>query len=254
MASIIEVAIAAAQNAGTYLQEQFGKQHETHSKDVFELVTACDKESERIIINTIKAAFPEHHILAEESGNSGLASVYIWIIDPIDGTHNFIRHTVDFGVSIGIVYKNEYVAGVIYMPCTNDLYSAEQGSGAFKNNTAIAVSLNSNLLRATIAYDSSLHHAAGRMVRTLDRLSGKIFNLRIYGSSVRNLTYLAEGAVDAVIEFDDKPWDSAAGICINREAGAQITTTRGKPFAFGDKDYVASNGSIHAQLLPLISD
>ncbi|MDD5674890.1 MAG: inositol monophosphatase family protein [Chitinivibrionales bacterium] len=252
MTDIISVARAAALEAGTFLKDHFGHALTITEKYEHELVTQLDRQAEDIIAGHIRAAFPGHNILGEEGGASDNGGDYLWIIDPLDGTHNFIRSMPLFGVSIGVVYKKEHVAGVVYIPCETALYCAERGGGAFKNDRKITVSKTAQLRGCTLAYDSSLFVNPERMCGVLGDLARHVFNVRMLGSSACNLTYLACGSVDACIEFDDKPWDSAGGVTIIREAGGTVTNLAGEPFTLEDNNYIASNTLLHPRLLEIV--
>ncbi|MDD5195165.1 MAG: inositol monophosphatase [Candidatus Omnitrophica bacterium] len=253
MSEIVEVAVNAARQAGKYLYDNFGKISKIESKGDRNLATNLDKEAEKIIVDSIKAKFPNHGILAEEGGSCGLENDYIWIIDPLDGTHNFIRGINIFGVSIGIVYKGEFVAGVIYMPVDDELYVAEKGTGAYKNNKKITVSKTRSLKECSISFDSSIRYTPQVMLKTLGDLANEVFNVRMFGSSVRVLSYIAEGKLDFAVEFHDRPWDFAGGVCIITEAGGKLTTLRGQPLTYKTIGYIASNSVTHGAVEAIIN-
>jgi len=253
MSKIVDLAIEAAKEAGNFLMDSFGQISRIDSKGDRDFATNLDREAEEIIIGKIKAKFPDHGILAEESGTEGLDKDYIWIIDPLDGTHNFIRNIDIFGVSIGVVHKQkEFVSGVIYMPKSKELYSAEKGQGAYKNEVKISVSSNSNLKQCSIAFDSSIRYSPKPMLATLEDLANQVFNLRMFGSSARHLSYVAEGVLDFAVEFHDRPWDFAGGVCIIEEAGGRLSDLRGDPLTYKTIGYVASNRNIHDQVVEIV--
>ncbi|MFH1772272.1 MAG: inositol monophosphatase [Candidatus Omnitrophota bacterium] len=254
MTELLKIGIQAAQDAGRFLLENFGKISKIESKGDRNFATNLDKEAEAMIIDKIKSNFPSHGILAEESGKDGIDKDYVWIIDPLDGTHNFMRNLNIFGVSIGVVHKeNDFIAGIIYMPQDNELYAAERGAGAYKNGNRITVSKHNNLKECSISYDSSIRYAPESMLRVLGGLSKKVFNVRMFGSSARHLSYLAEGSLDAVVEFHDRPWDFAAGVCIIEEAGGKLTTFKGQPLTYKSIGYIATNTVIHPQIQEIVS-
>ena len=232
MKELLSVAIDAAKEAGNILLEGFGKQIQTEKKADRSIVTEIDKKSEKIITGFLHSNFPSHKIIGEESGTSfsGDNDGYCWVIDPLDGTHNYIRGISLFGVSIGLLYGQEFAAGVIYLPCEDILYVSERGSGSFKNNTRIKVSSVNSLQECTLAYDSGFKANAQQKLKLLQKIAPGVFNVRILGASVRNLTYLAEGKVDMVIEFDDKLWDYSAGISLVLEAGGKVSGHDGSQF------------------------
>ncbi len=255
MNEMITVCTQAALQAGALLKANFGNSELQVEKKVdHSLVTNVDKEAERIIVSQIRGKYPSHSIIGEESGQDGVGNDYIWIIDPLDGTHNFIRGINMFGVSIGVVHQGRFVAGVIYLPVLEELYVAEYGSGAYKNERKIKVSGYQNLSECTVAFDSSIKKAPQAEVQILQKLSINTFNIRMFGTSIRQLSYLAEGVLDGIVEFDDHPWDFAAGACIVAEAGGMITNLQGGPLTHMDTGFCASNGKVHQQIQALIQD
>ncbi|MBU1113452.1 MAG: inositol monophosphatase [Candidatus Omnitrophica bacterium] len=254
MSKILDVGIEAARVAGKFLWDNFGKVSQIKKKGDRDFATNLDREAEAMIISKIKARFPDHAILAEESGSSGQDKEYIWIIDPLDGTHNFIRNIDIFGVSIGLVHKQkDFVAGIIYMPKDDELYSAEKGQGAYKNGRKISVSANDVLKDCSIAFDSSIRYSPEQMLPALGNLAREVFNVRMLGSSARHLSYVAEGVLDFVVEFHDRPWDFAGGVCLIEEAGGSLTDLKGKPLTYKNIGYIASNKKIHQRVVEIVS-
>jgi myo-inositol-1(or 4)-monophosphatase len=253
MGDIANLAADAAKEAGIYLLNNFGKIKNVESKGDRNLATNLDKEAERMIVDRIKSKFPGHGILAEEGGASDLDSDFIWIIDPLDGTHNFIRSINIFGVSIGVVHKNKFVAGAIYMPVDDELYVGEKGNGAYKNNAKICVSSVKELKECSISFDSSIRYSPDIMLSVLGDLSREVFNVRMFGSSVRVLSYIAEGRLDFAVEFHDRPWDFAGGVCIIEEAGGKIADLKGNDVTHKTIGYIASNGLTHGKVQKIVS-
>lgn len=258
MSEILTLGIEVAKQAGKFLADNFGKISKIESKGDRNLVTNLDKEAEKIIVDKIKAKFPEHGIIAEEGAKVREDRDYLWIIDPLDGTHNFIRDINIFGVSVGVVYKGGFIAGVIYMPLENELYAAEEGCGAYKNDKKISVSSVDNLRDCSISFDSSIRYSPKPMLKVLDNLAREVFNVRMFGSSVRVLSYIAEGKLDAAVEFHDRPWDFAGGVCIIEEAGGKLIDLKGVSLTYKTVGYIASNKNIHEKIkdivLPLIKN
>lgn len=250
---IMSVAIEAAQEAGHLLLSGYGRTGEIESKRDASLVTEYDKESERLITSKIRAAFPSHAILAEEGTTGGAGTDYCWVIDPLDGTHNFIRQVSAFGVSIGVMRGDEFFIGVINIPREREFYAAQKGQGAFCNEKPIRVSDVRDLAKCSLCFDSAVRSAPQVIPVTLSDLGTRVFNLRVYGSSVRVLTYIADGRADASIEFDDAPWDFAAGIALIQEAGGVVTAMDGSPMTLAKRGYVSSNGHLHPQMLDRVA-
>ena len=252
MSDILKVGIEAAREAGKFLSDSFGKITRIEKKGDRNFVTNLDKEAEKIIIDRIRNKFANHGIIAEESGKKDIDKEYLWIIDPLDGTHNFIREIDIFGVSIGVLHRKEFVAGIIYIPRTEELYTAEKGSGAYKNGKKIRVSCRDKLNDCSISFDSSIRYASGVMLKVLGELAEEVFNVRMLGSSARQLSYLADGRLDAVIEFHDMPWDFAGGVCIVEEAGGRLGSLKDGPLSYKDVGYIASNGLVHEKIKDII--
>lgn len=253
MKEIIRVGIQAAKEAGAYLLANYGKIREVRSKGDRNLFTNVDKTVEKMVARRILAAFPSHGIIGEEGSSRKGSSEYVWIIDPLDGTHNYIRSIPVFGVSIGIVKDKEFVAGVIFMPWDDELYAAEKGSGCYKNNKRIRVSGTGRLHDCSLHFDSGIRYNPGLLLPVLGDLADAVFNLRMMGSSARSLSFLAEGKLDAVVEFEDKIWDCAAGICLIEEAGGKVTSLTGEKMTPETVGYVAANPLIHKPVLKIIS-
>lgn len=252
MKEILTVAENAAREAGALLNENFGKLIDVEKKADHSLVTNIDKGAEKIIIDVIKSSWPSHNIIGEESGMSQNNGEYTWVIDPIDGTHNFVRGIKLFGISIGIIKGQEFVAGVIYLPYEDALYKAELGSGAFKNENRISVSNFKKPDECTLLFDSGFKAGAGGKIDAFKKVAPQMFNVRLFGASVRNLTYIAEGISDVLIEFDDNLWDYAAGITIVKEAGGKVTDLMGNDITLKDRSYIASNGFVHEAVQRMI--
>lgn len=252
MGDLLSVAIEAAEEAGGFLIEQYGRVRSIHHKADYSIATNVDQEAEQLIIGRIRRTFPHHGILAEESGSAGDSGDYVWVIDPLDGTHNFVRGIQLFGVSIGVARDGEFIAGVIYLPFQNQLYTGEKGMGAAKNGVPIRVSSHGELNEATVSFDSNIRREPGSKLRILADLSSKIFNLRMFGASVRVLSYIAEGKVDATVEIGDRAWDFAAGACIVQEAGGMATDLNGRPLTPQSTGYIISNGLLHKEVLSIV--
>ncbi|MDH5657184.1 MAG: inositol monophosphatase [Spirochaetia bacterium] len=253
MKDLLNTAIDAAKEAGDFLYENFGKHASIESKSEKNLVTNLDKEAEEMIIRKITAAFPGHSLLGEESGESSTDSDYMWIIDPLDGTHNFIRGIDVYGVSIGITYKQQFAGGVIYMPVSNEMYSAEKGSGSFKNGKKISVSSITDVSKCSLSYDSTIRENPEMILGILKHLSKEVFNIRMTGSSVRLLSYIAEGIFDISVEFCDSAWDFAAGAVLIQEAGGVITALDGSPLRYKSRGYLAANPEIHPRIRDILT-
>ncbi len=249
MKDIMNVAVEAAREAGELLRASRRGALRVEAKADASLVTNLDQEAERIIVSRIEAAFPGHDVLGEERGRVARGSEYVWIIDPLDGTHNYIRGMETYGVSIGVSRGERFVTGVIFIPETGDMYSAERGAGAWRNGERIRVSSRAALSTCCIGFDSEVGRDTQRKLRVLAALAPRVFNVRMLGSSARTLSQIAEGGLDGVLEFSDHLWDFAAGVVLVEEAGGRVTGFTGAPVSMTDTAYIATNAHIHEALM-----
>jgi myo-inositol-1(or 4)-monophosphatase len=248
------VGIAAAYNGGRVLMSHFGNVSRIDKKGVIDLVTEADTESEDAIINTIKNVFADHTILAEESGLSTGDSDHRWIIDPLDGTTNFAHQIGLFSVSIAFALKGETVFGLVLSPLTRELFTAVKNRGASLNGRRIAVSqvaaISDSFLVTGFPYNLRDHFdpLLTRFSKCLKATQG----VRRLGSAAIDLCFMACGRFDGFWEQNLKPWDTAAGELIAREAGAIVTDFSNKPFTIYKKEILATNGKIHKEMLSLL--
>lgn len=253
---MLDVAIRAAREAGQYLKEHVGRARavETKKGEERNLVSEIDKGSEARIISLIKSRFPGHDVLAEESGGASTSGTYRWIIDPLDGTTNFLHGVPIFCVSIGVEHNGEIVAGVVYDPNLDELYTAERGSGAFLNGQRLTVSSTSEMIRSLLVtgfpYDIARNpqHAVEHFNNFLMAARG----IRRLGSAALDLCYVAAGRFDGFWEVHLQPWDMAAGKLLVEEAGGRTTDFTGAPARIHGKQIVASNGEIHGAMLEVL--
>jgi myo-inositol-1(or 4)-monophosphatase len=243
-----ELAVKMAREVGRLLRGHFGRDIRVKEKGDRDLVTDIDLKAEKKIIRLIKKNYPEDNILSEESEQATFNSDFKWVIDPIDGTHNYIRGIENFGTSIALAHKDRVVLGVIHLPMSDELYFASKDGGAFLNQRKISVSRRT-LGETTLVYDSTIRLNKGPMLKYLNRLADEVFNIRMFGSTVRSLTYVAAGRADLEVEYNDKPWDFAAGLLLVEEAGGRATDLKGKRWTLDSKGYIASNGRIHRQVV-----
>lgn len=254
---MLQVAIEAARTAGLFLKEHVGKVRNVETKQGEErnLVSEIDRRSEAMIIDIIHRHYPGHGILAEESGGSGNAD-YVWVIDPLDGTTNFLHGLGIFCVTIGIQYRGEVVGGAIYDPNTDELFTAEKGAGAFLNGARLSVSRSNDLMHSLLVtgfpYDiaDNPDHAVEHFVNFLMRARG----IRRLGSAALDLAYVAAGRFDGFWEVHLHPWDMAAGVLCVREAGGAVTDFAGNAHTIVREQVVASNGAIHPEMLRVLAN
>lgn len=244
-----QFAMNLAKRAGAIAKKRFGHKLKIVEKSLGQFVTDADKKVEKFIISSIKKKFPDHHILAEESGENGKHSEYTWIIDPIDGTNNFMSGIPDFGIEIALAKNNEVLLGVIYLPMYDELYVAEKGKGAFMNGKRIHVSGKKEEDETMLLYSCTFRQNLGWHIGHLDSLMRVFKRPRLLGSASIELAYVAIGRAESYVAWHDEPWDYAAGNLIVEEAGGKVTTLDGKPWFLGMGGLVASNRRFHDRIL-----
>ncbi len=255
MEQIIAVATDAAKEAGAILKELFADRMKRYEmKNAHDIVAEADLKSEAIILGRIKDAFPDHAILSEEAGENGKESEYKWIVDPLDGTINFSRGITEFSVSIAVSRNDELVFALVYEPVSDRLFVAEKGKGATVNGAIIRVSDERNLVNTLLATDNTSNITNRiRNFRLLEKVCANVRHVRIFGSSALHLARIAIGEIDAYYKIDCNYWDNAAGILILREAGGIVTDMSGAYISPKSDTIVATNGSVHEELLKLLN-
>ena len=246
---------AIAREAGALLLEKFKQRIGFTYKGDVDLVTEADKAAEKLITERIRQQFPGHGLFGEEGARQNLDSDYRWYIDPLDGTTNFAHGFPVFCVSLGLEYKNELIAGVVFDPTRDELFAAEKGSGAFLNGERIQVSKVNNLAESLsgTGFPSHKRHKNPNIffyhVITL-----RSHGVRRAGSAALDLANIASGRLDGFWEFNLNPWDTAAGVVLVREAGGRVTYMDGSPWKIESAQTLASNGLIHQQMLDVMRD
>jgi myo-inositol-1(or 4)-monophosphatase len=253
---MLNTAIAAAREAGAYLKESVGKVRSIEIKKGEErnLVSEIDRTSEAKIISMIRSRYPTHGFLGEEGGGVNTEAEYRWVIDPLDGTTNFLHGLPIFCVTIGLEYRGEIVAGVVYDPNREELFTTEKGSGAFLNGDRLAVSPHDELIRSLLVTGFP-YNIAENPDNAIERFNAFLMaarGVRRLGSAALDLCYVACGRLDGFWEVQLHPWDMAAGILMVTEAGGAVTDFTGGPMSIYRKDIVASNGKIHRLMLEVI--
>ncbi len=269
----LEVGILATKKAKEILLRYFeeSKKLKVDEKSKNDFVTQADKESEKIIINTILEIFPDHKIYAEESMHNlddFKDEDIIWIIDPLDGTKNFIHHVPIFGISIGIVkfsskYKKNYypfkkgyiklLAGVINLPVLDELFFCKLNGGAYKNFSKIEVS-NRPLSKALVAtgFPFRLKHVVDNYLKSFKEVFLKVAGIRRMGSAAIDLAYTAAGYFDAFWEHNLHPWDIAAGVLLIKEAGGKVSDFLGGDNIFVSGNIIGTNNTCYDEFLNII--
>ena len=253
----LNVAKLAAEKAGVILLDSWNKIQisQIHKKQLNDYVTTVDLESEQKIISTIKATFPDHTIYAEESGEESGDSRYRWIIDPLDGTKNYIHGNPVCAISIALQEENKTIAGVVYDPFRNEMFYAEKDKGAFLNNQKITVSNETELSACLLAtgFPFKRKDLLKQYLQTFSAIFNKVSGIRRAGAAAIDLVYVACGRFDGFWELLLSPWDIAAGAIIVQEAGGKITDMDGKNNYLQSGNIIASNNIIHNEMLNEIS-
>jgi myo-inositol-1(or 4)-monophosphatase len=252
---MIDFAIDLARRAGALLREGLRRERSVELKGAFNLVTDMDHASEALIIDAITARFPDHAILAEESGaRVGVGPT--WLVDPLDGTNNYAHGFPFFCVSLALWEDRAPVLGVVYDPLRDELFSAEAGGGAFCNGQPIRVSptpaLGAALLSTGFPYDYATQPANN--LREFDRVYARCQGVRRNGAAALDIAYVAMGRLDAHWEMYLKPWDTGAAALLTLEAGGRLSDWQGHDWHPWTHDLIASNGLIHDELIHVLSE
>jgi myo-inositol-1(or 4)-monophosphatase len=245
-----------ALKAGKFLLDNMGElsKSDVSYKGHIDLVTRVDRESEALITSAIRERFPDHGILAEEGARQDTSTEFTWIIDPLDGTTNYVHSFPLYCVSIGVARGNEPVVGVIYAPYTNELFCAESGRGATLNGRPIRVTGTTTLSEGLYCTG----FACMRQPEKPDNLGNFIRFLRVCqgvrrgGSAALELAYVAAGRLEGFWELSLSPWDVAAGAVLVREAGGRVTDMQGGDDYLHGRTVLATNGHLHQEMLSML--
>jgi myo-inositol-1(or 4)-monophosphatase len=247
----------ACKKASKLLIRDFGEVEklQVSKKGPGDFVTNSDKRTEKIIINELSLARPDYSFLAEESGATGKSAEFKWIIDPIDGTTNFLHGVPYFAISIGLEKNKEIICGMIFNPITNEMFYAEKGKGAYLNNSRIRVSSRKNIDECVLLTGGPILSYKNKEIffKEYESVSRKVAATRKFGSSALDLAYLASGRCDGVWERNLNYWDIAAGIIIVKEAGGTVTDFKGGDKYIEDRNLLATNSKIDKDLIALLA-
>ncbi len=248
----LKFAVDMAKEAGNILLKHFGKitSIDRKSSDI-DLVTLADTKSEEFILENIYSIYPDHHIIAEESDLTKGNSNYRWIIDPLDGTTNFVHNLPIFAVSIGLQYNKETILGVVYNPAANKCFTAEKNGGAFLNGESIEISSTNTLSNSLLVTGFPYIHDDNweRSFDLFRELYGKTQGIRRLGAAALDFCFVAMGRFEGFWEFGLMPWDVCAGALILQEAGGKVTDWDGSPMPFSGRRVLATNGFIHGKMM-----
>lgn len=244
----LELATKLSKKSAGIIKAGLKNSYKIAKKGPTDLVTDIDKNSERLIKEGINRAFPLDSIISEESANDeNNLSEYCWVIDPLDGTTNFVHNYPPFGISIGLLHKQIPVMGVVLELPSENLYTAVKGLGAYCNKNKLNVSKISSLINSLLVtgFGYVKNKNWERNIKYFKQFTLLTQGVRRSGAASIDLCYLASGKVDAYWEYDLSPWDISAGMVIAKEAGARITQLNGDISSIYDNNLLASNGVIH---------
>lgn len=255
MSDFLSTAIDIAHEAGALLSDFAARKIGFELKGEYDLVTAADRASEALVVERLKKHFPDHSIVAEEGGGQELSGEYRWYVDPLDGTTNFAHGFPVYNVTLGLERAGQLIAGVIFDPTRNEMFSAERGSGAFLNNERISVSKAARIDDCLVAtgFPSRRRHQNVN-VHFYYQLAMMTHGVRRAGAAAIDLAYVACGRLDAFWEFGLNPWDMAAGILMLEEAGGRATTMKGEAHNLKSPHLLATNGHLHQPILDVFGE
>ena len=252
---MLNFAMETAREAGQILLEKFGRKIDISFKGNINLVTEADFASEKLIVEKIRSHYPKHSILAEESGAADIDdSVWKWVIDPLDGTTNYAHGYPCFCVTLALEHRGEIVVAATFDPTRDEMFAAENGSGATLNGRKIRVSeteeLQNALLVTGFPYDAKNRE---NFARNFSELLVKSRGIRRDGSAALDMAYVACGRFDGFWEEGLNPWDVAAGLLLIEEAGGRVSYYDDSTFSIYKPPICASNNLIHAEMLNVLN-
>jgi myo-inositol-1(or 4)-monophosphatase len=265
------VAEGIARQAGALLRSFYAKGVATEYKGDVDLVTEADRASEQLVVEKLKAAFPEHGVYGEEGTRSGLESEYRWYVDPLDGTTNFAhgfpafcvilgleKRAAGLAADAGVISKDqdgEMVAGVIYDPLRDEMFSVERGRGAWLNHRKISVSKTATVQESLTAtgFPSQKRHSSPN-IHLYQQMTLRSHGVRRAGSAGLDLAYVACGRLDGFWEFNLNPWDTSAGVLLVEEAGGTVSHFDGGKFTLDSREVLATNGLIQGEMVHLFTE
>ncbi len=257
--ALLNVMIAAARKAGRALKRDFGEVEklQVSLKGPANFVSAADRRAEETLYAELAKARPNYGFLGEEGGErAGADKTHRWIVDPLDGTTNFLHGIPQFAISIALEREQTVVAGLVYNPANDEIFIAERGKGAFLNDQRIRVANRKRLNDAVIACGLPHYGRPGFPLahRETGALQQQVAGLRRFGAAALDLAWVAAGRLDGYWERNIKPWDVAAGLILVREAGGYVTDCDGGEDMFGKGEVAAGNEAIHKEMLRVLRD
>jgi len=259
MQPMLTIALRAARTAGEKIVRAGDRLDliKVDEKGINDFVSDVDRNAEQEIISIISRAYPDHGYLGEESGSSNPDSDYIWVIDPLDGTTNFLRGIPHYAVSIGCLLKGKLEYAVVYNPVTREEFTASRGYGAQLNGKRLRVTSRPTLDGALVGTGIPFHHHKEELMpgylKTLGELASKTAGIRRPGSAALDLAYVAAGRYDAFWEMGLKPWDIAAGALLVLEAGGLVSDFNGGNDYLESGNVVCGNPKCFKQVLQIVN-
>jgi myo-inositol-1(or 4)-monophosphatase len=255
LALIKRTGIGAAFRAAKTIRRYMESRPPVEKKGAIDFVTQADRDSEAVIISTIRNRFPDHGVLAEESGLSQEGATCRWIIDPLDGTTNFIHGLGLFCISIVFQCEDEILVGIVLDPVSGELFSAVRGQGACLGNQPISVTRAHRVADSLLVtgFPYNLKSILPTLMQRFAAVTGASLGVRRLGSAALDLCYVDCGRFDGFWEQNLNPWDTAAGFLIAAEAGAMITDFSNQLYRIEEKEILATNGRIHEEMISLLA-
>jgi myo-inositol-1(or 4)-monophosphatase len=255
LASYLETAAEIAREAGALLSNYFERHVAFELKGEHDLVTEADRASERLIVERLRSHFPSHGIVAEEGGGHTSSSEFRWFVDPLDGTTNFAHTFPIYNVTLGLERNGEMIAGVVFDPTRNEMFSAERGGGAYLNNRRIRVSEAKRVQDALLCtgFPSAKRHENVN-IHFYYQMAMISHGVRRPGAAAIDLAYVSCGRLDGFWEFKLNPWDMAAGLLLVEEAGGRTSDMHGAPASVHGPHLLVDNGRIHDEMVQYFAD
>lgn len=255
MAMYLAAAVETAREAGALLMRYLERRPAFELKGEFDLVTEADRASERIIVERLRTHFPSHAILAEEGGGHDSGSEFRWYVDPLDGTTNFAHGYPVFNVTMALEHSGAIIAGVVYDPVRDEMFTAERGEGAYLNNRRIHVSRGRTIEESLFStgFPSRRRHQ-NINIHFYYQLAMLSHGVRRGGAAALDFANVACGRLDGFWEFGLNPWDMAAGLLLVEEAGGKCSSMKGAAASLRGTHILATNGLIHEETLGLFEE
>jgi myo-inositol-1(or 4)-monophosphatase len=253
------IAVRAVERAGSILKDAFYAKKERMVKSKYEIVTDMDLRSQKVIVSTIRKFVPEHNILSEEDVEIDKESAFTWIIDPLDGTHNYMDSRYSFGINIGLLMEKEFIFSLSYLPFGNrleggrELYISKKGRGTFMNDKHSRVSDKKRLRDMTLLLNSSISRDPESTSALFTILVRQLNRVRIPGSAAVELCYIASGRADVMVAQYLKPYDLVGCLHVE-EAGGKVTDFFGNSITINSHSIVATNGACHNQIIEILQN